>query len=114
MSTEQLCSATGLRQFKAVHSSAVVAHEPVLIEGIVAIPLDSADADVEMAYNHEVEGLAVDKAAGQVWSGAQKVYWNNTAKNFTTTEGSNTLCGFVISPAASDADRGQIHLTPNA
>jgi predicted RecA/RadA family phage recombinase len=113
MKTEILCSSTGLRQIRAAHTAATLAHEPVLLSGLVAIPMVNEDADVENVFSIEAEALAVDKAAGQAWAGGAKIYWNNTAKNFTTTASGNTLCGRVIKPAASDDTRGHIQLNPN-
>jgi predicted RecA/RadA family phage recombinase len=40
------------------------------------------------------------KAAGAVTAG-QKIYWDNTAKNCTTTSTSNTLIGVATQAAAS-------------
>jgi predicted RecA/RadA family phage recombinase len=40
------------------------------------------------------------KASGAITEGA-KVYWDNTAKNVTTTSTSNTLIGAAIEAAAS-------------
>lgn len=115
MSTEILCSSTGLRQLKAVHSAATVAHVPVLLAaGLVAIPVEGADAGEQNTFNHEVECLAVDKAAGQAWAGGAKIYFNNAAKNFTTASSGNTLCGYAVQPAEAADVRGQIQLTPNA
>lgn len=114
MSTEILCSSTGLRQVRAAHSVATVAHMPVVLAGgLVAIPMTSEDADIENVFSIEAEALAVDKATGQAWAGGAKVYWDNTAKKFTITSTSNTLCGRVITPAASADTRGQIQLNPN-
>lgn len=114
MSTEILCSSPGLRQVRAAHNAATVAHVPVILAaGLLGIPMTSEDADIENVFSIEAEALAVPKATGQVWTGGAKVYWNNTAKNFTTTASGNTLCGRVITPAASADDRGQIQLNPN-
>ena len=41
------------------------------------------------------------KATGQVWAAGQNIYWDNTAKNFTTTLTSNTLIGIAANAQAS-------------
>lgn len=115
MSTELLCSPAGLRQLKAVVAAAVTAHAPVVLpSGLVAVPLNSEEAGIETAFCFEAECIAVDKATGQAWTGGQKIYWNDTAKNFTTADSGNTVCGYALQPAASADDRGHIHLTPKA
>ncbi|MBF0602144.1 MAG: DUF2190 family protein [Nitrospirae bacterium] len=42
----------------------------------------------------------ITKAAGAITQGA-KVYWDNTAKNVTTTVGTNTLIGCAVMAAAN-------------
>lgn len=41
------------------------------------------------------------KATGAVTAGAL-VYWDKSANNITTTEGSNTLAGFAVEAAGAD------------
>ena len=43
----------------------------------------------------------VPKATGQTWTAGQNLYWDNTAKNFTTTSTSNTLVGIAANAQAS-------------
>ena len=43
------------------------------------------------------------KAASQAWTVGAKVYWDNTAKNCTTTASANTLIGVATAAAASGA-----------
>ncbi len=49
------------------------------------------------------------KASGVINQGA-KVYWDNTAKNVTTTASGNTLIGCAIKGAASNDATAQIRL----
>ncbi len=115
MRTEILSPSTGQRQLKAVHADATVAGVPVkLASGIVAIPVVDGLAATENTYDHNVECVEVDKATGQAWLGGAKIYWDDTAKDFTTTVGSNTLAGRAVQPAATGDVRGQIQLTPAA
>lgn len=112
MSTEILSPSSGARQLKTAHAAATEAHKPVVLaSGIVAIPTANEDAGVENLFDYEVECVVVDKATGQAWTGGAVVYWDDAAKNFTTTSTANTKCGRIIADAESSADRGQIRLT---
>lgn len=51
------------------------------------------------------------KAAGAAWTPGQKLYWDNTAFNVTTTAGSNALIGAATQAAASAAVVGRGLLT---
>jgi predicted RecA/RadA family phage recombinase len=46
----------------------------------------------------------VTKAAGAAWAEGAIIYWDDTAKNFTTTATSNTKVGVAVLPAAASAD----------
>jgi predicted RecA/RadA family phage recombinase len=64
-----------------------------------------------------VEGVfTLPKAASQAWAQGVKVYWNNTAKNCTTTATSNTLIGFAYAAVGNGADEtlGDVRLVPMA
>ncbi|MGV8987810.1 MAG: DUF2190 family protein [Cypionkella sp.] len=50
------------------------------------------------------------KTAGQAWTQGAKVYWDNTAKNVTTTVGSNTLIGVATVAALSADTTGYVYL----
>lgn len=54
------------------------------------------------------------KATGQVWAMGAKVYWDDTAKNVTTTVGSNRLIGAAARPAVSGATLGEVRLNGQA
>jgi predicted RecA/RadA family phage recombinase len=47
--------------------------------------------------------FSLKKAAAQAWTLGAKLYWNNTAKECTTSASGNTLIG-LIGAAAADAD----------
>lgn len=73
-------------------------------------------AKTTAAEGEEFEG-AVDgvyenapKTTGQSWTEGAKVYWDNTAKKFTTTATSNTLVGVILAAAASADTVGTIML----
>lgn len=54
------------------------------------------------------------KATGQAWTAGARLYWDNTAKNVTTTASGNTLIGFAQVAAASGATTGNVILTGQA
>ncbi len=113
MTTEILSPSTGQRQLKTAHANATVAHAPVVLAaGLVAVPVASANAAVVNTFDYEIECMEADKAAGQAWAGGAKVYWDDSAKEFTTTSTANTLAGRIVRDADSADTRGQVSLTP--
>lgn len=50
------------------------------------------------------------KATGQAWAEGAKVYWDNTAKNFTTTSSANTLAGVAAAAALTGDTTGSVRL----
>lgn len=81
------------------HTAPTVAKEPIVIGGRVMIPLNTMAANERNAFVYETEILNAPKASGQAWAVNAPVYWNATARNFTTTATDNTLCGHVLQPA---------------
>jgi predicted RecA/RadA family phage recombinase len=52
-----------------------------------------------------VEGVVTHaKPGSQAWTEGVKIYWDDSAHNFTTTSSSNTLCG--VAAAAVDSGAG--------
>lgn len=49
------------------------------------------------------------KATG-AWTEGAKIYWDNTAKNFTTTVSTNVLVGVAAAAAASGDTTGNVRL----
>lgn len=71
----------------------------VLIGALFVVPLFSAA--VSEPFEARVSGVAtLPKASGAVTEGA-KLYWDNTAKNVTTTATSNTFIGYAAAAQAS-------------
>lgn len=67
----------------------------------------SAQGDVAVVA---LEGVfTLPKATGAITLGA-KVYWDNTAKNITTTSASNTFCGYAWAAQASGDTTVQVKL----
>jgi predicted RecA/RadA family phage recombinase len=50
------------------------------------------------------------KATGQAWSVGDKLYWDDTNKNCTTTASGNTLIGVALAAAVSGATTGRVRL----
>lgn len=50
------------------------------------------------------------KVSAQAWTEGVKLYWDDTAKNFTTTAGGNTLVGVAAAAAANPSATGWIRL----
>jgi predicted RecA/RadA family phage recombinase len=89
---------------------ALASGDGFMVGGLFAVALAAA------AIGKPVEGRRVDvfdltKAAGTAWTAGQKVYWDNTAFNVTSTAGSNTLIGVATQAAASAAVVGRVLLT---
>jgi len=58
-----------------------------------------------------MEGVfKVAKATSQAWTQGAIIYWDDTAKNFTTTSSGNTAAGYVFEPAGSSDTTGIVKL----
>lgn len=91
------------------HTGATVAKVPILIGGVMYIPLNSADPNILNSYWFYAQVSDAPKVAAQAWSVGQVLYWDDVAKNFTTTAAGNTKCGHVLQAAlAADVVSGLI------
>ncbi len=81
-----------------------------LVGSLFAVSLSSAanGAAVEGAVNG-VFDLA--KATGAAWTVGARIYWDDTAKNCTTTASTNKLIGVAVAAAASGDTVGRVKLT---
>jgi predicted RecA/RadA family phage recombinase len=76
------------------------------IVGIAAADALSG-ADVETL----LDGLfTVTKATGAAWTQGALIYWDNAAKNFTTTVATNKLAGVATAAALSGDTVGNVRL----
>jgi predicted RecA/RadA family phage recombinase len=48
--------------------------------------------------------ISYAKPGSQAWAEGAKVYWDNSAKNFTTTSGGNTLAGVAAAAVGAGVD----------
>lgn len=89
--------------------SKIAVNTPVLVGDLVGVALtDIANGDTGTL---QLSGVALlPKATGQAWTQGAKLYWDDTAKKFTTTDTSNTLAGWAYAAAASGDTTGQVKL----
>lgn len=78
---------------------ATVAKIPFVENGKVFIPMNTEDAGVEGAHVYQSEVSDAVKTAAEAWEVGDVIYWNDTTKAFTTTVGTNVLCGVALAPA---------------
>jgi len=90
-------------------SGGVTSGTPVKIQSLVVIPaVDAAEGD---PFNALVVGVVdAAKATGAAWAIGEKVYWDDSAKKFTTTSGGNTLVGVAAAAAVSADATGKVRL----
>lgn len=50
------------------------------------------------------------KVSAQAWTVGAKIYWDDTAKNCTTTATDNTLIGVAVAAAANPSSTGTVRL----
>jgi predicted RecA/RadA family phage recombinase len=83
------------------NAAATTAKLPCVVNALAFIPINSVDVSVLNAYYFYAQISDAPKATGQVWSVGSLLYWDDTAKNFTTTVGTNTKCGHALAAALS-------------
>lgn len=72
-----------------------VSGTPYLIGALVVVATVTANAGDRAEF--KANGVFdFPKAASQAWAEGAIVYWDNAAKNFTTTVGSNTKAGVAV------------------
>ena len=88
---------------------AVAAGDGLKVGSIVGIATSAADsgADVEVLTRGVVD---VTKTSAQAWTVGVAVFWDDTAKEFTTTSTSNTLAGVATAAAANPSATGRLRL----
>jgi predicted RecA/RadA family phage recombinase len=69
------------------------------------------DATAGARFEGLVEGVAdIAKAAGEVWTEGQIIFWDNAARRATTTATGNTKIGAAAAAAASADTFGRVRL----
>lgn len=107
-----ITSGTQYESIKLAHTAAVAKGDIILANGRVLVALDDYAANADGIY--AIEALVeAPKAAVAIAAGAT-LYWDDTAKNVTTTVGTNTKCGYAIEAALSADTNVQMKLTNDA
>lgn len=75
-----------------------------------ALCIAAVDAVAGAEFEGQIRGVfRVPKASG-AWTAKALIYWDNTAKNFTTTVGTNRIAGWADDAAASGDATAQVYL----
>ena len=92
--------------------AAVIAGQAIVLSGLGGIVgiCGAAAGSGEIVALHIEGQFSVPKVSAQAWAAGQKVYWDDTAKLFTTVSTSNTLCGFAVAIAANPTSTGIVCL----
>jgi predicted RecA/RadA family phage recombinase len=70
-----------------------------------------ADAAAGLPFPARIAGVfTLPKVSAQAWTEGALVYWDNTAKNVTTTVGSNTKIGVAAAAAVNPSATGLVRL----
>lgn len=89
--------------------AAVASGSGVLIGKIFGIAVTDAASGAEFAL--ATTGVyELPKASAQAWTLGASVYWDNTAKNVTTSASGNTLIGAAVAVAANPSATGMVRL----
>ena len=90
-------------------SGGVVSGTAYLIGSVVVVALVTAAETVK--FSALVTGVGdLAKVSAQAWTEGVKIYWDNSAKLFTTTSGGNTLVGVAAAAAANPSATGSVRL----
>lgn len=94
-------------------SGGVLSGKAYLIGSLVIIALVSVDQTEK--FSAMVTGVVTHaKVSAQAWTEGAKIYWDNSAKLFTTTSGGNTLVGVAAAAADNPSATGRIRLDGTA
>ena len=90
-------------------SGGVVSGTPVLIGNLLVIPRTTAAQT--LPFDGDTVGVhTLPKATGIAWTEGLLLYWDNSAKNVTTTTTSNYRIGVASAVAASGDTTGPVRL----
>jgi len=88
---------------------AVTSGQGLLVGSIFGVAC--ADAAISTEVETLLDGVfTLAKATGAAWTVGALIYWDNTAKNCTTTAASNKLIGVAQAAAASGDAVGNVRL----
>ena len=104
---------SALSEFSGVHGSpiapagGVVAGSVYLVQNTLYLALSTAAAAATFVGFALFTGTSnkllqnAVKVSGQAWAAGVNIYWDNAAKNFTTTSAGNTLVGVAANAQLS-------------
>jgi predicted RecA/RadA family phage recombinase len=76
-----------------------------------AIVVAVASAEATETFQGAIRGVfTLPKATGQTWDEGELLYWDDSAKKFTTTSSANRLAGWAQAEAASGDTEGSVYL----
>ena len=83
--------------------------EAMLVGTVVGVAQEDVESgdDVVMVRRGVFEHA---KTSAQAWTVGAKIYWDDTARVFTTTASGNTLCGAAVEAAANPSATGKVLL----
>lgn len=99
----------GLVQTFTAPNGGVVSGTAYQIGQAIVVAAFSAAQDAE--FEGQIRGVfELPKATAQTWSEGALLYWDNSAKKFTTTSGGNTLAGTAMAAALTGDTTGLVRL----
>lgn len=87
----------------------VTSGQGVLVGSLFGVASTTAESGDPVAVVRK-GAYRLAKATGQAWTVGLKLYWDNTAKNVTSTATDNTLIGVALAAAASGDTVGDVLL----
>lgn len=82
---------------------------PVLVGTTLCIPQTDAASGADVAVE-TVGDFTLASATSQAWTQFALLYWDDTAKNCTTTSSGNTLIGKAAQPKLAASATGRVRL----
>jgi len=108
-----ITSGTDYDAIKLAHTAAVVEGETILANGRVLVALSDAAINTPNMFAIEAD-LEAPKVGAQAIAAGASLYWDDTAKNFTTVVGANTKAGYATEAAQAADTVVQMKLTNDA
>jgi predicted RecA/RadA family phage recombinase len=83
-----------------------------LIGGVLVMAMTAADAAATFTgkYRGKLKGVTKTAGTGKAWTAGATLYWDNSAKSWTTTATGNTKKGYADAIAAASATVGDVRL----
>lgn len=89
---------------------AVLSGAGALVGSLFGVAVNDAAISTELVI--QTTGVfTLAKATGAAWTMGARIYWDDTAKNCTTTASTNKLIGLAVSAPASGDTVGNVRLS---